>query len=491
MAKNEALFQLIKSLSRSEKRYFKLQAARSGSKPNFVRLFDAIDAQDEYDEAGIRKQFEGETFIKQLHVTKSYLRDFILKCLRNFHAGLSRNAEVKDRLRNVEILFHKELYAQCTSELKRAESIARRYELSASLSDILDWKRRIEQVQSPHNYETFQSILIQQQASIETQLNTNRYWQLAVSLSGALMSRTPQEIDDLDLLDDPQQAKTLEARSLFYNSRYFRSLQKRESGAALEALFALVEELEAFSHRIKEDPGLYISSIHNLASYLIFQKEYDSALEYLKRARSVYRSFRITSENKTLLKHIIRTHNLELEIYRDTRTFREHAGSIETIEGFVIEYKNKMPPGYLISFWFQLANIHFMSGRFDDALSWINELLNTHHRTVRPDLHIQARMLNLMIHLEKQNLFVLRYFVDNTRRYLKRMRPLEEYELELLRFFSEIAQAPVLEYKTRFVALYETLFPSDTEPFVPAGIIDYIDYKSWIEARITLTRQHP
>ena len=48
----EGLFELIKSLSKSEKRYFKLISSRHtiGDENNYVRLFDYIAKQDEYNE---------------------------------------------------------------------------------------------------------------------------------------------------------------------------------------------------------------------------------------------------------------------------------------------------------------------------------------------------------------------------------------------------------------------------------------------------------
>ena len=139
-----------------------------------------------------------------------------------------------------------------------------------------------------------------------------------------------------------------------------------------------------------------------------------------------------------------------------------------------------MPKSYLLSFWFQLANIHFMQRNFDHALSWINEILNTRDKSIRADLQIHARMMNLMIHLEQQNMFVLRYFVDSTRRFLKKQRAVAEHESILLKFFSSIAQAPVMEYRDRFRSLSERLFPQSGESLVPKSL-DYLDYKAWID----------
>ena len=49
---SDALFQLIKSLEKSEKRNFKLYITRNSSSLDLksIQLFDALDKMDEYDE---------------------------------------------------------------------------------------------------------------------------------------------------------------------------------------------------------------------------------------------------------------------------------------------------------------------------------------------------------------------------------------------------------------------------------------------------------
>ncbi|MFT7034070.1 MAG: hypothetical protein ACJA2S_002579, partial [Cyclobacteriaceae bacterium] len=46
--KNDTLFTLIKSLKKSEKRYFKTSEAKQEDM-KFIRLFDLVDKQDEFD----------------------------------------------------------------------------------------------------------------------------------------------------------------------------------------------------------------------------------------------------------------------------------------------------------------------------------------------------------------------------------------------------------------------------------------------------------
>ena len=63
----DALFQLIKSLEKSEKRNFKLYVTRNSASEDLkiIQLFDALDKMEEYDEAQLlskNKNFASSSF---------------------------------------------------------------------------------------------------------------------------------------------------------------------------------------------------------------------------------------------------------------------------------------------------------------------------------------------------------------------------------------------------------------------------------------------
>ena len=84
MAKSSSqeLFNLIQTLSKSEKRYFKLsvsvQSLKDGEK--YIELFDLMARTKEYDEKKILHRIGFKT-IKQLSDHKNYLYELILKSL--------------------------------------------------------------------------------------------------------------------------------------------------------------------------------------------------------------------------------------------------------------------------------------------------------------------------------------------------------------------------------------------------------------------------
>ena len=80
---SDALFQLIKSLEKSEKRNFKLYVKRNSGIEDLkiIQLFDALDKMAEYDEIQLFKKNKGIKK-RQLSNNKAQLYKQILSSLR-------------------------------------------------------------------------------------------------------------------------------------------------------------------------------------------------------------------------------------------------------------------------------------------------------------------------------------------------------------------------------------------------------------------------
>lgn len=485
MVKKEELHQLIKSLSKSERRYFKLFSTRESSGGNYLRLFNAIDQQDVYNESAIKELFKDEKFIIQLHVTKNYLRNLILKSLRSYHAQLSKNVALKDILHNVEILYHKELYQHCLNELQRAKKLATSHELIIGQLEIENWTRKLAQTMHPSKLVALQEVLDQQAKTLDLLQNRHAYWQLALDVSKqSFFTEEKKNINNQYLLNDSKHALTLEAKGLFYNTNYLYKLQLGEQEKAQEMLITLINLLESNVVFNKNEPVLYVSSINNLVAFWVFQKKHQEALDLIQKAKLVYQSWKITATNRTLLKQILRTYNIEMEIYRDSDLFHDKGEFILETEAFISNNTDKIPLEYLHSFWFQLASIYFKQQEFGKALKWINQLLNSKNKLIRTDLLVQGHMLNLMIHFEQQNLMVLRYYVDSTKRFLKKVKEVQRFEQLLLKFFIKLSKLPKFEHKNAFIELGNQLFPKNSSSLIPQTTLNYIDYKTWINGKV-------
>ena len=128
MKPSEDLFSLIRSLNKSEKRYFKLSVSMQKGEKKYLRLFEEVDRMNHYDEQRIKEKFKGQHFIRQLTFTKHYLAKLIMNSLRNFHADRSIDNSLKNLILDIEILYEKRLFGLCNKLLEKGKAIATRYE---------------------------------------------------------------------------------------------------------------------------------------------------------------------------------------------------------------------------------------------------------------------------------------------------------------------------------------------------------------------------
>ena len=120
------LFDLVKSLTKSEKRYIKVQSG-SGEK-DYVQLMDALIAQKTYDEDKLVADNGGANFIKHLAVNKQYLYELLLKSMAHFGQKTSED-KIFEKITAANVLIGKGLFLAAYKELKKGQKIAEKYEL--------------------------------------------------------------------------------------------------------------------------------------------------------------------------------------------------------------------------------------------------------------------------------------------------------------------------------------------------------------------------
>lgn len=145
------LFVLVKSLSGSEKRYFKLFiTGKEKGNNKYARLFDAIDFQLEFDDDALKKAVYGRAQIetRKYSELKSYLYFLILKSLQSYDEKSSVDYRLKNMLLGVRTLFKRSFFDDCKDVLKKAKKIATDYEDFNTLIEILDWEKKIAYTQT-------------------------------------------------------------------------------------------------------------------------------------------------------------------------------------------------------------------------------------------------------------------------------------------------------------------------------------------------------
>src|SRR5688572_27726871 len=142
---HDHVHRLVRSMTRAEKRYFKLFTSRHmlGGQSNHQLLFDAIAAMPEYDEAALLSRFEHEAFTHRFAITKRRLYEAILRSLDAFHAESSIDARLHRMLHQMELLHQRALYDDAAKILQSVRKLARHHERHAILQQALHWERKL------------------------------------------------------------------------------------------------------------------------------------------------------------------------------------------------------------------------------------------------------------------------------------------------------------------------------------------------------------
>ena len=124
----DALFLLVKSLEKSEKRNFKLYVKRNTDAEDLkiIQLFDALDKMTEYDEKQLLKKSKSITK-QQLSNIKAHLYKELLSSLRIIKDENNIDIRLHEQMDHARILFNKGLYLQSLKILDRLKETARTY----------------------------------------------------------------------------------------------------------------------------------------------------------------------------------------------------------------------------------------------------------------------------------------------------------------------------------------------------------------------------
>jgi hypothetical protein len=142
---SDVLFQLIKSLEKSEKRNFKLYIKRNSASEDLksIQLFDAMDKMEEYDEVQLLNK--NKNLLKQqLSNAKAHLYREILSSLRLIRQEENIDIQLHEQLDFARILYNKGLYLQSLRTLDRIKENAKEHNQVTFLLQVLFFEKTIE-----------------------------------------------------------------------------------------------------------------------------------------------------------------------------------------------------------------------------------------------------------------------------------------------------------------------------------------------------------
>lgn len=481
MAVVDALHQLVHALSKTEKKYFKEYSHGQ----NYVKLFDAVNAQEEYDEEKLKRKFKNEVFSKNFSVAKNYLYEAILRALRQFNSGKLMDDVTYEKLQNLKLLNEKGLSNMVEKQLPKLKELCYRYEQYARLFEVLTFESQFNNGQIRSNRKIFDERLrLLKILENITRLNAvyDDLMVIATNSGHDVNASVRKKIEDImqsvsikesELCGEADELYALWNVDFVY---YYLVGNFRESYLAKKKQFLLYAENDVI---IKTRPKTHLLLLSNLASlaYNIPDKaEFDFAYgEMLKAHERVqgYEALKFEQRSNFGL--------LGVKLSGNHRALDELVKYIETN---LPKYGSELTLVRELDVYFNLAVGLFRKGDYSRALDWLNKV--TAHERAEERLQVQryARQLELLVHYELKNNELLDYKITNNQRYLTKRGILDEFDRVLISGFRKLIKAAakselrkaLLEMKENMQALpKDSLKKINDEQF---------EYLAWVEKKL-------
>lgn len=496
MKPSHELFNLIKSLTKSEKRFFKLFSSLQAGEKNYFRLFDYIEQQSIYDETKLKVYFETERFIKHLPSEKNHLYKLILKSLRQYYGEQTVSSILKQELKNIELLYNKALHKEATKFLKRAKTIAHENEEFYFLNELISWEKVLtEESYESGNFDVDLNNIIQEESeTIEKLRNLAEYHILYSRINAIFRSdvftknkeqrKTVSEIENHHLIKGKNTALSIRASSICYYIQGLCAATKRDFELSY-IKFNHVRQLLDKNPKIKVDLGQrYVLTLFHLMKSYLHDNDFEMAqkmIDQIKnlRGKTGFSSLQLTMRiNNILLTDQMNLYNLQGEFNKALKIFEKGYTSNESLI-------NRSSKEYKIKFYFNAAYTLFAVSDYKNALQFINLILNDNEHQLRQDIYSFSRILNLLLHYELGNYDYLEYSSNSAIRYLNKTK--RDPKIEKV-FINQIKRIAKTATNLEIIPIYKdtlkqinTLLEDENERVV----LDYINIVAWLKSKIT------
>lgn len=486
------LFQLIRSLSGSEKRYFSIFAMQqSGSKKNkYMQLFYAIDKQTVYDETAIKALIYPNQKIesRKFSELKKYLYQLILKGLQSFDEKTSVDFQLKSMLNNVRVLVKRSLYAHCSDILARAKTLAYQYDKFLVVLEILRWEKEIAYSESNISFlnAELSRINAEEQQLIKqiTQYSVYQtiFFQFLISLKKDAIARSEEKINELqdlithEALQTEQLPDFYAAQVLYYRIHAIYHSSTRAYEEYYTVNHNLLNLMERHQFSLKEDPSAYISVITNQIFSCGMLRKYEEVNQNLDRLKAVQP---VTNDDK--YKIFLHYYLNKMVLCAEKGAFLEGVQLIKEREQASKDFPNTL---FGINYCFMYSYLYFGAGAYDEALTWLNQLVDYSDNLQRQDLQSVARILQIITHYELGNAQFLEYLLRSTYRYLRQRNRMYAFEQRILKFIRKsrniITKKALHEEFAKLKIDFEAMAKIPEE----SPILRYFDFISWLDSKI-------
>ncbi len=414
------LHAFVRSLTKSEKRFFKLQIANHPKQLALSQLFDYFDKRAVHQTA-VQEDFQA--MINTAQTEKQYLLyEQILKSQRLFYADSIVNFRIKDDMDNLRLLFDKGQYKQCLKMLKPLKQLAYEHEKFHFALEVLVIEKEILVLGKSSTADETIVKITEEEKVFNLEKNLSAY----IGLYAQVKQIYKQELINpfkenypsiyLELLENPllkwdERAISIKAQLLRHKTLglcYTRLGDPEKREAHYLACHHLFETKDFLKY---EMPRIHLEVFYNLIHVNLESKNFKRAEYYLKAFENINQKPLQTSID-IAFKYQSYLINSNLLLYSDLKQDKLLIPIAHQIEKHLSEHQSLISNDDYLVLLFNLINYYIFCGYYLKAKSYNALLFSLSDKNSRWDVQHYGRLQQLIIFYELEQEAQLQYALN-------------------------------------------------------------------------------
>jgi hypothetical protein len=488
------LFVLIKSLSKSEKRQFKIFASRleTSSNTKFIELFNILDKSENYDEKLILKN--GLIKKVQLSNLKSYLYKQILVSIRLNIPSQNIRYQLREQIDFATILYNKGLYRQSLKILDKTKQQALENDEKYMAFEIVEFEKLIESQYITRSIQGRADELVVQAKELNYR-NTisSKLSNLSLQLYGIMLKTGYVKSDEeYKYIDDyfnkhiahlDQSKFEFREKYWFYNANLWRSFLVQDFLSCYKYAYKWVTLFYDNKNMIFLNPVFFLKGNHYLLESLFMLKYKSNFKKYLELLEETINDPRFPVNDNIASLSFLYLYNNKLNYHILEGTFAESEYLIPEILNKIKVHNEHLDEHHEMMFYYKIACIYFGNEKYPECIIYLEKIISNKNLSMREDLMCFARILCLIAHYELGKDYYLENQLKNTYKFLLKMNDLHEVQKEIIRFLKNLSTLYPSDIKKEFVKMRERFIELEKNTYEKRAFL-YLDIISWLESKI-------
>jgi hypothetical protein len=488
------LFVLIKSLSKSEKRQFKLYVGRLGVNEDskFLSLFNILEKLPIYDEVVILKS--GIVKKQQLSNLKAHLYKQILISLRLNPSHQNVRIQIREQLDFATILYHKGLYKQSLKILDKAKTLAITHEEKIIAYEIIELEKVIESqyitrsIGSRADELTIQAKELNQHNILASKLSN-----LSLQLYGLFLktgyvkndeefkrvteyfnARLPKyDINDLGFRE----------KLWLYKSYLWYSFLIQDFLSCYKYAKKWVNLFHESPEMIKLNPVFFLRGNQYLLEALFFIRHHSKFKRALQELEAITQEEWFPKDDNVQSLTFLYVYTNKFNLHFMEGTFHEGLPLVDEVLEGIKNHRSRIDEHHVMVFYYKIASLYFGIGENKKCIEYLEKIISNKSLSMREDLLCFSRVLNLVAHYEAGLDYNLDSLIKGTYKFLLKMEDLYEVQKEMIKFLKGLGDIYPNEIRGEFIKLHKKLKQYEDHPYERRAFL-YLDVISWLESKI-------